>query len=151
MAQYLWPIAQRKPRTVKQNRRQVTKLHPSLRPPPKKLNRLRRQVIGSDYRSGAVVLFRVLVDDQPAFIKIFRHGCARVRRGMLYVGPIDVTAREFQIGLDGLTRVLRIADDEPADNIHFVPVEGLDGLDGGIANVSSLFTPRVFGTGAQEL
>ena len=70
---------------------------------------------------------------------------------MLDVGPIDVTPREFQIGLDRLTRVFRIADDEPADNIHFVPVDSLYGLDGGIANVSSLFTPRVFGTGAQEV
>ena len=140
-ARIFGPLRSVNQRTVKQDRRQVTKLHPSLRPPPEKFNLLGRRGDRFALPPWCRRTPRALVDDQPAFMKIFRHGCARVRRGVLDVGPIDVTAREFQIGLDRLTRVSGIADDEPADNIHFVPVEGVDGLDGGVANLSALFPP----------
>src|SRR5215204_2377814 len=151
MAQHLWPVAQRKPRTMKQDYRKMTKFHPALRPPSQKLNCLRRQMIGSDDCSGTVVFFCVLIDDQPAFVKLLRHSRAWVRRRVLNVRPIDVALGEFEISLDRLTRVSGIADDEPADSIHFVLVQGLDSLDSGIADVISLFTTRVFGSGPQEV
>ena len=86
-------------------------------------------MIGSHHRGGAVVVFRLLVDDQPAVLKVFGHRCARIRRGVLNVGPIDVSAREFKVGLNRLACIPGIADDQTANHIHFVPVQSVDGFE----------------------
>ena len=46
---------------------------------------------------------------------------------MLDVRPVDVAARELEVRLDRLARVVGVADDQPADDEHAVAVQVLDG------------------------
>ncbi len=70
---------------------------------------------------------------------------------MLDVGPVHVLAGKFQVGLDGLARVVGIADDESADDIHFVLVQVVNRAQGGIAGLASSLAKFVLGRGLQEL
>src|SRR4030095_12461506 len=105
-------------------------------------------MIGAYYCRRTVVVLRIVVDDQSAATKILSHRRARVRGRMLNVGPVDVMPRKFEIGLDRFARVVRVADDETADDIHFIPVKGFDGFQGVIASLAAFFAPGIFGAGA---
>ena len=69
----------------------------------------------------------------PRAAEVLRHRRARVRRGMLDVGPVDVATGEFEIGLDRLARVVGVADDQAADHVHAVAVQVLDGRERRVA------------------
>ena len=73
------------------------------------------------------------IHDQSLLAEVFRHGRARIRRGMLNVRPVHVAAREFEVGFDRLARVVGIADDQAADHVHLVAVQVVDSLQRGIA------------------
>ena len=72
----------------------------------------------SSRRSGTI-----LVDDEAPVAELLRHRRARVRRRMLDVRPVDVPPRELQVGLDRLARVVRIADDQAADDEQAVAMQ----------------------------
>src|SRR4029453_19562768 len=50
----------------------------------------------------------------------------RIRRRRLDVRPVDVFACEGQVGIDRVSRVVGVADDEAADDEHAVPVQDVD-------------------------
>src|SRR5689334_7325400 len=51
-----------------------------------------------------------------------------IRRGVLDVRPVHVSSGEFQIGFDRLASVPGVADNEPADHDHLVPMQMVDRL-----------------------
>src|SRR5215471_18985904 len=70
---------------------------------------------------------------------------------MLNIGPIDIASRKFQVGVDGFSRVVRIAHDQPAHHVDLVAMEVVDSTDGGIAGVLTVLAGAILGAGAQEL
>src|SRR6187200_324551 len=108
-------------------------LHPSLRPPPQELDLSRRHMLRSNHSRRAVIVRHVFVGNQVLLTELLRHRGARVRCRMLNVRPVDILPGELEIRLDRFARVVRIADDQAADDEQAVSMEVLDGLDGGIA------------------
>jgi len=74
-----------------------------------------------------VVLVDAVIDHQAALDEIARHRCARIGRRMLDVRPVDVLPREGEVGVDRLRRIVRIADDQPANDEHAVTMEDVHG------------------------
>src|SRR5437016_14589400 len=92
----------------------------------------------------------MVVDDKTLLSKIHGHGRARIWRRMLNVRPIDVAAREFKICFNGFSRIVWVADDQAADDIHFVFADVIDSLQGCVANNTSLAALFILGSGAEE-
>src|ERR1043166_6403115 len=118
MAQHSCAMSKHEQWTMKEHRRQVTKFHAALSAPPEKFDFFRRQISSFDHRRSAVVIFWRVIDDQAAVLKILSHGCARVRRRVLDVGPIDVMAGEFKIGLHPCGGVFWVAADKYPPHAH---------------------------------
>src|SRR6476469_10604284 len=96
----------------------MTYFHPSLRLPPQKLDVQRGEMLAPDNGGGSVVVAHVFVDDEPTVAELFGHRCAGIRSRMLNVRPVDVSTGEFEIRLDRLACVVRVADDEAANDEH---------------------------------
>src|SRR5262245_10599795 len=126
MPQHLDTVAQREQRRVRQGHREMLELDPALGLPAQKLDLVRLEMRGSHHRGGAVVLLEPLVDDETLVAKGLRHRGSRIGRRVLDVRHVDVAADEVQVGLDRLARISRIADDQPADDVHLVLVQGLE-------------------------
>ena len=90
-------------------------------------------MLRSNHSGRAVIVRHVFVDNQVLLAELLRHRGARVRCRMLNVRPVDIPPGEFEIRLDRFTRVVRIADDQAADDEQAVAMEVLDGLDGGVS------------------
>src|SRR5579864_2396374 len=69
---------------------------------------------------------------------------------MLNVGPVNIAPGKLQVGFNGFTRVIRIADDQSAHNQHFVLVQIVDGLERGVAVVVPVGPVCVLGLSAEE-
>src|SRR5215813_5004193 len=108
-------------------------------------------MFGSHDRCGAVVVFRAIVDNQPALLKISSHWRAWIGSGVLNVRPIDVTSREFKVGLNRLSCISRVADNKTTDDIHLVAAQRGEGFEAGVTGLSAIFTLQVLGGGAQEV
>ena len=108
------------------HRRHVTDLHPSFSLPSQELDVLGVEMRAARHRGRAVVLLHPLVDDEAALAEVARHRRPRVGRRVLNVRPVDVLARESEVGRDGLARIVGIADDKSADDEHAVAMEDVD-------------------------
>jgi hypothetical protein len=60
-------------------------------------------------------------------------------------------ARELEVGLDRLHRVVRVADDQTADDVHAVRADVADGVTRRIAGASAILTLRVLSSGTEEI
>ena len=119
--QHFERVPQDEPRAVAERRRHVPHLHPALGPPAQELDLVGRR--GARVRTTAVVPSYSSTSSltiRPRSRKSSRHRRARIRRRVLDVRPVDVPARERQVRLDRLARVVRIADDQAADDEHAV-------------------------------
>src|SRR3954454_25132594 len=100
-------------------------------------------MLGADDGGRAVIVHRVLVDDQAARAELRGHWCRRIWRRMLDIMPVDVLPSELEVRLDRLARVVGAADNQSADDEHAVAVQVLDCLDAGVAGSTAAFAPRV--------
>ena len=85
--------------------------------------RQRRNSISSadtcSLRTTAVVPYSATtssIDDQAAIAEVSRHRRSRIRRRMLDVRPVDVLPGKVEIGFDRRLRIVRVADDQAADD-----------------------------------
>src|SRR5439155_17806710 len=92
----------------------------------------------------------MVVDDKTLLSKIRGHGCARIWRWMLDIRPIDIAARKFEICFNGFRRIVRVSDDQTADDEHFVFADVMDGLQGCIAHDASMAALFILGSGAEK-
>jgi len=120
-------VSQHEPRVVSQHCRKVPHLHPALGPPAHELDFLRGEVRAARDSGRTVVLIDAVIDHQAALDEIARHRCARIGRRMLDVGPVDILPREGEVGVNRLRRIVRIADDQPANDEHAVTVKDVHG------------------------
>ena len=104
----------------------MRELHPPVRPPAEELHLLGFERRGLDDRCRSIVFLEPVVDDESASLEILRHRRTGVRRRVLNVRPVDVPPGEREVGLDRFPRVIRIPDDQPADNIHPVSMQVLE-------------------------
>jgi len=129
MREHLASVPQDEPRIVAHGRGHMAQLHPPLRLPPQELDVVRFQLRASRDRRRAVVLLDALIDDEAALDEVTGHRRSGVGRRMLDVRPVHVFAREREIGGDRLARIVRVADDEAADDEHAVTVKNVNRLD----------------------
>jgi len=132
MRQHLPTMPQDEPRVVTRRCRHMAHLHPPLGLPSQVLDVFRVQMRAARDSRRAVILFDALVDDQTAFDEVACHRRARIRRGMLNVGPVHVLTGEVEIGGNRIRRVIWIADDEAADDDHAVAVQDVNGVNRGV-------------------
>ena len=70
---------------------------------------------------------------------------------MLDIWPIGIAAREAQVSFDRFASVIRIADDQPAYNVHLIAMDVLDGLQCCVPDLLAFGSQRILRTCAQEL
>ena len=58
--------------------------------------------------------------------------------------------RELEVRIDRLARVVRVADDQAADDEQAVAVQMLDGVDGRVADRAAVLAPRVLRARLEE-
>src|SRR5438445_3004700 len=148
--EHLEPVAQREERRMDQGHREMLELDPPIGPPSQEFDLVRVEVRRSHHSGGAVVVLEPLVDDESLLPERLRHRRARIGRRMLDVRYVDVPAGEGQIGLDRLARVLGVAHDEPADDVHLVRMAVLDCGYRGVAAAYALAAAPVLGLGTEE-
>ncbi len=102
--------------------------HPAFSSPAQKFNLFGGQVLGAHHGGGAVLFLKPLIHNQPLLAEFLGHGCARIRRWMLNIRPVHITAGKFEIGFNRLARIARAADDQSAHHIHLVAMQIIDGF-----------------------
>lgn len=101
------------------------KFHPAFSSPAQKFNLFGGQVLGAHHGGGAVLFLKPLIHNQPLLAEFLGHGCARIRRWMLNIRPVHITAGKFEIGFNRLARIARAADDQSAHHIHLVAMQSV--------------------------
>jgi len=148
--EHLPGVPQHERGVVADGRGHVPHLHPPFGLPAQELDLVGLEMRAPRDRGGPVVFLDPLVDDQPAIDEVARHRRARVRRRMLDVRPVDVLTREGEVGPDRLGRVVRVADNQSADDEHPVPVQHLDRRHGRVSRPPSVLARPVLRVRLQE-
>src|SRR5262249_35656230 len=112
VSQHLVSVAKNESGALPNGFGKMFQLHPALAAPAEEFYFVRLQVLRPNHGCGAVVFFQALVDHQVAIAEVLSHRRSRIRRGMLDIGPIDMPAREFQVGIYGFASVVGIAHDQ---------------------------------------
>jgi len=148
--EHLPAVAKQEPRVVTDGPRHVPHLHPPFGLPAHEFDLVRLEMRAARHGRRPVVLLDALIDDQPALDEVARHRRARVRRRMLDVGPIHVFPGEREVGGDGTGRVVRVADDQPADDQHPVTVQDVDRRHRRVADPASVLARAVLRARLEE-
>lgn len=128
----------------------VSELYPSLRLPTHELQLGLGNFLAGHDRGRTVVLFHIRAGDEPPLLEVGRHRRSRIRGWMLDVRPVEPSQRKRQVGSDLRTCIGRVADNQPADDIHSVVTDVFDSLDGGTVGAPSVHTALVLDAGFQE-
>src|SRR5215468_8521873 len=129
----------------------MAQLHPTLGFPAHEFDVLAVQMFGAYYRRSAIIFFHPFVHNEASLAELLSHRRTGVRHRMLNVWPVNVLGSHIEVGLNGSGGILWIADNEPADHIHAVTVQNVNGFQRGISRGNSTGFLRVLGTGSQEL
>src|SRR5512144_432990 len=98
-------------------------LHPALGTPPHELDLLTLHVLAPHHRCRAVILLDAIVADQPAISQVTLQLRPRIGCRMLDIWPVDATPGELQVCLHSFLGVVRVADDQPSDNVQAIPAQ----------------------------
>jgi len=148
--QHLRAVAQHEARVVTDGPRHVPHLHPALGLPPHEFDLARVEMRAPRDGGRAVVLLHPLIDHEAAVDEVARHRRPWIRRGVLDVRPVHVLPREGEVGGDGVRRVVRVADDEPANHQHPVTMQDVDGRRRRVARAPPVLARAVLRAGLQE-
>ena len=119
-------------------------------PSSARIQLLRRADAWSGQRQWCRRILRVVRSGSALFAELLCHRGARIRRRMLNIGPVDITAGKFKIGFDRLASVIRDCrrSIRPLRNICCGAGSRLPS--GSRCPFSAVITSSVLGRGAQK-